>query len=181
MRTLGAPFSTPSRPRLVLSLRKRAIRDCSGNSSYQKTLAVEIGNFRISHLFYLLFTHQMYNTIPPMFVSLSYCYIPKISATLYKYGGVYLASLSVIASVKIFSSCFFSFLWKSQNEKFYYHEPHICFPLYYLLFFSDVNFFFDRFLFVKCFTMITLLTFLLPILLHECNVIGNVTAASNSK
>lgn len=29
--------------------------------------------------------------------------------------------------------------------------------------------------------MITLLTFLLPILLHECNVIGNVTAASNNK
>ena len=48
-------------------------------------------------------------------------------------------------------------------------------------FFSDVNFFFDRLLFVKCFTMISLLTFLLPILLHECNVIGNVTAASNSK
>ena len=52
-----------------------------------------------------------------MFVSLSHRYIPKISATLYKYGGVYLASLSVIASVKIFSSCFFKlFVKKSKRE-----------------------------------------------------------------
>lgn len=180
MRTLGAPFSTPSRPRLVLSLRKRAIRDCSGNSSYQKTLAVEIGNFRISHLFYLLFTHQMYNTIPSMFVSLSHRYIPKISATLYKYGGVYLASLSVMLQSKYSVLVFLAFCEKVKTRNFI-TTSHIYAFLYNICFFSDVNFFFDRLLFVKCFTMITLLTFLLPILLHECNVIGNVTAASNSK
>lgn len=123
----------------------------------------------------------MYNTIPSMFVSLSHRYIPKISATLYKYGGVYLASLSVIASVKIFSSCFFKlFVKKSKREILLPRATYMLSSIIFA-FFSDVNFFFDRLLFVKCFTMITLLTFLLPILLHECNVIGNVTAASNSK